>query len=677
MRNIKSSLIRRTVLLVTIIIGTIQFVSAEKINSEARKKDSRVDSSTALSLENTKPMLSFFDKIIIEIAERDFKNESYTSAIRRYEHIVSKGDTLTFLVKRLAESYMKINQFEESEFWFQEFYKTNLMSVSDLSNFAEVLKTNEKYEQASDINKKHTNLVGFSTESIQKLKSDSLRYNVSLSSVNSEASDMSPSYIDGQIVFASARKKTLFNRTNRRNEEPYLDLYCANLNTNGTLDSVVPFGNRINTKYHEATASYCESEDAIYYTTNYSSLEDIDEGKVNNLRIVRAEKTGKSWGKFEVLPFNNPAYSYAHPSVSADGKQLYFSSNMPGGMGETDIYVCNKVDGKWSDPINLGETINTKGDEMFPYIYNNNNNNNNKTLYFSSNSKLGLGGLDIYYSKIEDGSYSKSKNMGYPVNSSRDDFGLVLVGNRFRGFISSNRSKTGKDDIYSIKITPVAPKARNDYFVMDAKEVSLILNPLTNDSQGDAERITLANYTAKSSHGGQFEQDQKTGLYKYTCPIDFVGVDTISYELAYDLPYISEKCVAKVIVNVNSEEKELKEELDNFLAEVFFDFDKSNIREDADRIITNEIITFMNKHPEMQFTLSAYTDALGADNYNLKLSESRAEAVLAYLKNAQVDISRIEINFYGEQQAEQVDYSSNRGELQSDRKVQMKVAFLN
>jgi len=665
MKKIKNNILHQLILLLTISLGSFHIVTANNLNTKSKNNFP--------TLIETKAQLGLLDKIRLDAAERDFSNEAYSFAIQRYEKIVSKGDTLTFLVQRLAESYLKINQPTDSEFWYQKLYQTDLMSKSDFNNYAEVLKINEKYDKALNINKENAllhkldpSISEFSPQMIQKLKSDSLRYEVTASHINSDASDMSPSFIDGQIIFASARKKTFFNRTNRRNVEPYLDLYCSNVKTDGTLDTVMPYGRHINTKYHESSVTYSKSEDAIYYTTNYASLDDIDEDKVNNLRIVRSKKTDKGWSKFVVLPFNNPSYSYAHPSISDDGNQLYFSSNMPGGIGATDIYVCNKVDGQWSDPINLGKTINTKGDEMFPYIY------KNKALYFSSNSKSGLGGLDIYHSNIENKTCSKPQNMGYPINSSFDDFGLVFLNNRFRGFISSNRSKTSKDDIYSIKITPTAPKSVNDYFVMDVKEGFITIDPLSNDSYGDAEKISVTNYASKSINNGLFEKDEASGLFKYTCSPDFVGVDTISYALAYDLPYTDERCEAKIIITVNSIEKEIQSEINNFLAEVFFDFDKSNIREDANQTISTIIIPFMNKYPEVQFELSAHTDALGSDNYNMKLSNKRAEAVISYLKNNQLDVSRIKIQLYGEQHAKQVDYKSNRGELQADRKVQLK-----
>ncbi len=656
MKKINTNIVLQFILILAISIGSSQMVSSQNLNENSNDK--------IPTLHETKAELGLFDKLRLDAAERDFNNEAYSSAIDRYERILSKSDTLPFLANRLAESYFKIKNPTDSEFWYQKLYKKDLLTSSDLNNYAEVLKINEKYDEALRINKRNSS--EFTPQLIQKLKSDSLRYEVTLSNINSESSDMSPSYIDGQIIFASARRKTLFNRTNRRNEEPYLDLFCANVKTDGSLDTVMIYGSRINTKYHESSVTYSKSEDAIYYTTNYSSVKEFDKDKINNLRIVRSKKTDKGWSEFEVLSFNNPMFSYAHPSISDDGSQLYFSSNMPNGFGETDIYVSNKVDGKWSDPINLGKEINTKGNEMFPYLY------KNKTLYFSSNAKIGLGGLDIYQSNIKNNTYSKSQNMGYPINSSFDDFGLVFVKNRFKGFITSNRARKTKDDIYSIKITPLAPKAVDDFYVMDVKEGRISIAPLKNDSYGDAENISVSNYKTETLNGGRFEKDAKSGQFKYTCSPDFVGNDTITYNLDHDLPFIDEKCEANIIISVKSIEKEIQEELNNFLAIIYFNFDRSDIREDADSTINTIIIPFMNKYPEVKFELTAHTDALGSENYNMKLANKRAEAVISYLRSKQLDVSLIKSQVCGEHEAKQVDYKKDRGELQFDRKVQLR-----
>ncbi|MCY1636634.1 OmpA family protein [Marinifilum sp. D737] len=660
MKKLKNNMSYKIVIVVAVILGATQFVLAGSgnINVPAMKE--------------AKASLGFMNRIRFDKAEKDYQNESFVSAIHRYEKIISKGDSLAYLMKRLAESYMEINEYENAKFWYQKLYKTNSMSDIDLYNFIEVLKINEDYEKALEINKNHPELHNldpklsdFTIHSIQEMKVDSSKYDIQLSPISSGASDIHPSYLDGHIVFASSRKGKWLGRKDKRANTSYLDLYSANINSDGSLGDVAPLKGKINTKFNEGSASYSKSENAIYYTINYSSYKEIGDHKINNLRIVRSQKTDKGWGRAEKLDFNDSNYSYAQPSISDNGDKLYFSSDMPGGYGGTDIYVSKRVNGKWSEPVNLGEDINTSGDEMFPYIY------KDSTLYFSSNSKSGLGGLDIYVSKIKNGKFTEAQNMGYPINSSHDDFGLLLINDKYEGYITSNR--LNKDDIYHFTMDPEEPKVVNDYYVMDTDKSSLIIDPLSNDLKGDAEEITVSKFT--SSKGGSFEKDSVTGLYKYIPPTNFIGFDTVLYTVAYKLPDQSDAIKGTMVIKVEGKEKETK--LPDLNTTIYFGFDKADIKEDAASIINSKIIPFLSKYPELQYELSAYTDALGTESYNMKLSEKRANAVMAYLKKKLKNLDNISVYLHGEKLANQAVKGVAVSDLQSDRKVEVKVLQKN
>lgn len=662
MKKFKNNMSCKIVIIVAVILGASQFTWAGSGNNNA------------LAMKETKASLGFMNRIRFDKAEKDYQNESFVSAIHRYEKIISKGDSLAYLMKRLAESYMEINEYENAKFWYQKLYKTNSMSDMDLYNFIEVLKINEDYKKALEINKNHPELYNldpklsdFTFHSIQEMKADSSKYDIQLSPINSEASDIHPSYIDGHIVFASSREGNWLSRKDKRTNTAYLDLYSANINSDGSLGDIAPLKGKINTKFNESSASYSKSENAIYYTINYATYKEIGDDKINNLRIVRSPKTDRGWGKAESLDFNDSNYSYAQPSISDSGDRIYFCSDIPGGYGGTDIYVAKRVNGKWSEPVNLGEEINTSGDEMFPYIY------KDSTLYFSSNSKSGLGGLDIYVSKIKNGKYTKAENMGYPINSSHDDFGLLLLNDKYEGYLTSNR--LNKDDIYHFTMNPEEPKLVNDYYVMDTGKRSLIIDPLSNDLKGDAEEITVSKFT--SSKGGSIEKDPETGLYKYIPPSNFIGFDTVAYTVAYKLPDQSDEIKGTMVINVEGKEKQLNTKLPDFNATIYFGFDKADIKEDAAFIINSKIIPFLSKYPELQYELSAYTDALGTDSYNMKLSEKRANAVMAYLKKKLKNIDNISVHSYGEKLARQDVKGTVVSDLQSDRKVEVKVLQTN
>ncbi|MBD2700529.1 OmpA family protein [Spirosoma sp. BT702] len=204
------------------------------------------------------------------------------------------------------------------------------------------------------------------------------------------------------------------------------------------------FSRNLNTKYHEGPLTFSKDGLRVIFTRN-----NFNEGHfrksldgINKLKLYTATQTNGYWGKAEELPFNSNEFSTGHPALSKDDQLLYFASDMPGGYGGTDLYVSRWADGKWSTPINLGKEVNTKGNELFPYIDEKGN------LYFSSDGHPGLGDLDMFYAQIvSDGKEGKMvRNLGEPLNSPKDDFGIVTDGDRKSGFFSSNRKNGGADD---------------------------------------------------------------------------------------------------------------------------------------------------------------------------------------------------------------------------------------
>ncbi len=209
------------------------------------------------------------------------------------------------------------------------------------------------------------------------------------------------------------------------------------------------FSKTLNTKYHEGPATFTPDGSRVIFTRNNfnngSYRESTD--KVNKLKLYTAEEHNGTWSNIQELPFNDNEFSTGHPSMTKDGKWMYFVSDMPGGFGGTDVYVVSYDNGKWGQPVNLGKTINTKGNEMFPFVDEYDN------LYFASDGHAGLGDLDLFFVEIKDRkAVSKVMNLGAPLNSPKDDFGIVTDGERKSGFLSSNRKKGGADDdIYRFK----------------------------------------------------------------------------------------------------------------------------------------------------------------------------------------------------------------------------------
>lgn len=209
------------------------------------------------------------------------------------------------------------------------------------------------------------------------------------------------------------------------------------------------FDKTINSKYHEGPVSFSKDGNQVIFTRNNFNDGKYGESQegINKLKLYSAELVQGNWAKIEELPFNCEEFSTGHPALNSDNTLLYFVSDRPGGEGGTDIYVARLEDGKWSEPTNLGPEVNTRGNEMFPFVDANGN------LYFSSDGRPGMGELDVFFAPME--SYAKAKksiNLGAPINSSKDDFGLITDGERSQGYFSSNRKGTPlDDDIYRFR----------------------------------------------------------------------------------------------------------------------------------------------------------------------------------------------------------------------------------
>lgn len=265
-------------------------------------------------------------------------------------------------------------------------------------------------------------------------------------SYNTEQQDFGTSYYKDKIVFSSSRANTQFvNRKWNWNKLPYLDLYIAESDNSGFI-KVKPFKKAINKIYHEGPATFNESGTFMVFTrNNYNSL---SKDNVNKLQLYFSEFKNDEWSEPNPFLFNNKEYSTGHAALTADGKTMYLASDMPGGFGGVDLYVSKlNNDNSWSEPINLGKKINTEGNEMFPFIH------KDGYLFFASDGLLGLGGLDVFMSKISDDGFSNPINVGVPINSSKDDFAFILDKEMKTGYFSSNREGgEGDDDIYSFKM---------------------------------------------------------------------------------------------------------------------------------------------------------------------------------------------------------------------------------
>jgi outer membrane protein OmpA-like peptidoglycan-associated protein len=456
--------------------------------------------------------------------------------------------------------------------------------------------------------------------------------------INTIYSDFGTFVYNDELYFASSRNTDLKKKYGW-NDEPFLDIYQVNVKfTDGKRE----FGNtdfikadKLNTDYHEASVAITNDGKTIYFTRDNVDKKNrlgYDKKGTSHLKLYKASLDGDNWANIVELPFNDDYYSTGHPALSADNKKLYFVSDREGGLGQTDIYEVDiQEDNVYSAPKNLGEKINTEGREMFPFV------SKDSIMYFSSDGYLGLGLLDIYKSNIIKNEDSEPINMGAPYNSGYDDFAYFINGDKKTGYFSSNRDGgQGNDDIYGFK----AEKCKQiiEGIARD-KKTNEILNGV---------EVKLINKTGKIVATVTTAED---GAFKFDADCDKTYTVLGSREDYKDDKV--EVTTDKTNEKVNNADLYLQPLIDNdqiVINPIFFDFDKWNIRTDAEYELEN-IVDVMREHPKMIIKIESHTDSRGSDNYNLKLSDRRAKSTRDYLISRGIAVDRIEsANGYGETQ---------------------------
>ena len=393
--------------------------------------------------------LSYLNKEKLKQADEFYNLLEFNDALRLYLEINRESDSDTAILCRIGNSYRMLNEHTKAEEWYRKAVVNNAPTIALNYKllFAQELATNGKYNEALFWFKEYSKFAVkdqralASIKSIENLSSffnDTLIYSTFPVAINTEHAEFCPVYYKNEVLFLSNRKNP---------KSGYLDLYTASPDDNGLLTKSLEFDNQIKTQYNEGPLVFYDSNSKVIFSQNYYS-DKLSKKQVNeiSLQLFMADvnDNGK-WTNIQLLPFANNNFSYTQPSVSTDAQTLYFSSNVEGGFGGTDLYKSEFRNGEWGIPVNLGKTINTSGNEMFPFIY------NDSVLFFSSNGHGGLGGLDIV--KINLTKQSKIEPIGYPINSRADDFGVIIDQDGLEGYLASNRSGgSGGDDIYGFNI---------------------------------------------------------------------------------------------------------------------------------------------------------------------------------------------------------------------------------
>ena len=429
----------------------------------------------------------------VKKADKAFKSFSYPKVIEKLE---GKKDISTNAVRELAASYAFVGQYAKAEETYARLSAAPDKIPTDLYDYAQVLKMNGKYNEAItqldayaalQSNDKRVQLVKKDIHYMDQLLKDKGQFTIKNLDMNSAAQDFGATYFKDKVVYTSSSH--LVSASQRKwngNNLDFLDLHVANANETHELTNSKLLNN-VNKKYHEGPASYDSSGTIAFFTVdNYKNL---SSDGVRKLELFESKFKDNKWEKLIPFPLNNKEYSVGHAALNAAGNVLYFASDMPGGKGGVDIYkITRNADGTWGTAENLGDKINTEGNEMFPFYH------ESGYLFFASNGLPGLGGLDVFTSKITNGQYSEPQNLGVPINSTKDDFSFVLNKNQSSGYFASNREDgKGDDDIYSFNMLKKFNAGKVIKGVAQDKEGNILANTNVNlyDESGNILKTVL------------------------------------------------------------------------------------------------------------------------------------------------------------------------------------------
>jgi len=452
-------------------------------------------------------------------------------------------------------------------------------------------------------------------------------------STNSIHSDFGPSAVNDSLYFTTYNDR-LFEKSDKKlKKKEYYDLYKAATdkqgNVTGTREPIEEFA----THYNDGPVSYCSKTGELFVTQNYgdqtATLKPFQK-EINRLRIMIDKQINGKWELVAEFPYNNPAYSVGHPAVTETGDTLVFSSDQPGGYGETDLYYSVRRNGVWETPINMGPKINTAEKEEFPFLTD--ADFNGRFLIFSSKGRSGKGGFDLYYTRFPS-DYNEITHFDTPINTISDDFAMTIPNDAEFGYLTSNRPGTGSDDIYKITF-------KRDYLLKRFRELYVF---------DGSSRRPIPGASVLSCDNQVYSTDEAGRITTIPCNDNtcMMTANTIGY---------SEK--TKILAACKMNTKELSRDtiwMDIIvnqkivLYNIYYDFDKSDILPESAAEL-DKLVALMKEKPEMTLQLSSHTDSRGTAKYNEKLSQRRAESAVRYIVSQGIGSSRISAKGYGETQ---------------------------
>ncbi len=588
---------------------------------------------------------------LISRGNTKYEEYSFSPAIDIYKRVIDKGFVSAELLQKLGNAYYFNSNYTEAAKVYDRLIREYDKEVGPeyLFRYSQSLKSLGDYENSdlmmarfTEVTSDDKRAANFKSDYKAEIKKNSGRYTIAPFEYNSVYAEFAPALYKQGLIFSSDRDTgNLAKYRHTWNSSDFLDLYKVNVDSL-SQNKPVKIDN-INSRLHESTSVLSSDDSTLYFTrNNFRDGKYVRDGSgMVRLKIFRARLVDGQWSELEDLPFNSDAYSVAHPALSGDGKTLYFVSDMPGTLGQSDIYKIQVLDdGTFGKPENLGPSINTEARETFPYITRKN------ILYFSSDGHPGLGGLDIFATSVQDENHKGPiLNVGEPVNSKWDDFTFIFAEESRKGYFASNRQGgVGGDDIYS--------------FLETKALIFECVQPVSGTVRDKISNEILVGATIKIINEANEEvrsaiTDEK-GHYEVACDCgqgNFVRALMEGYVPSEE--YLEKSDGKPRIMDFYLERETVTAGFGDDLAKllqlstIYFNYNKFDIRPDAE-IEIQKVIAAMDKFPSLNIKANSHTDSRGSDQYNLYLSQKRAESTVAYMVSKGINAARLQQEGFGE-----------------------------
>ena len=579
----------------------------------------------------------------LQKADSIYKNKDYYNSIQLYNKALKKatGEESKYIYYQLGECYRNLNTYVDAQTWYQKAITAGSTIPEINLHMGEMLILSGEYANAKTYIENYIkevpsdNLAKLRLESCNlglKGQKDKALFEVAdQKELSSAYGDYSISYFKNNKVIISSSRMEGSSKYDPSTAQGYSDLYESTYDPQkGIFSKPAKLKGSINTGFNEGTFSFDPGTNYAYYSQCNGGS-----GKLKQCNIMYAyyNETTNTWESSKLFDFNSQEFRSQQQCVSVDGKSLYFASDMPGGYGGSDLYVIKKVNNVWGQPENLGATINTIGNEGFPFI------SGDTLLVYASDGQPGFGGLDIFMSSIKDGKFSKPINMMLPINSSADDFNLVFKDTKDEGFFCSNRSGgLGDDDIYTYKLIPVIITASGN---IKDKATSKNLDNAVAVFKGSDGSIDSVFTDSK----GNYEFTKCKPTVKYTVKVSKVGYlnDSKSLTIGNDIYSKSYNKTSGydidfALIQITKEEVKI----DN----IYYDYDKADLREDS-KLELNKLVNILKETPDVKLQINSHSDERGEAKYNTELSQRRAQSVVDYLIANGISTDRLIAKGYG------------------------------